>query len=122
MVCAPLIDTEGNAFGVLQIDTFDQRNRFQVEDLEVLVSVASQAAISIDNAQLHEAALRQRDSERDLELAHVVQTLGKDMALRARLGKAAREGLERFYTAEQHVDRYLDHIGQLQPKHSQNPG
>jgi len=73
MVCAPLVDTEGKAFGVLQIDTFDQRNRFQADDLEVLVSVASQAAISIASAQLHEAALGQRALERDLELAHVVQ-------------------------------------------------
>jgi glycosyltransferase involved in cell wall biosynthesis len=59
---------------------------------------------------------------RDEELAQAVQRLGKDAALRTRLGKAAREGFERFYTADQHVDRYLDHIGQLQAKRSQNPG
>src|SRR6185436_11545559 len=60
MMCAPLIDSEGKAFGALQIDTLDQRSRFQKEDLELLVSIASQASISIDNAQLHENALRQR--------------------------------------------------------------
>lgn len=73
MMCAPLIDGDGDAFGVLQIDTLDQRNRFRQEDLDVLASVASQAAVAIDNARLHEAALRQRELQRDLELANEVQ-------------------------------------------------
>ena len=73
MMCAPLINSEGTVLGVLQIDTLDQRNRFQPEDLELLVGAAAQAGIAIDNAQMHEAALRQRAVERDLELAHEVQ-------------------------------------------------
>jgi serine phosphatase RsbU (regulator of sigma subunit) len=73
MMCAPLIDSEGNALGVLQVDTLDQRKRFQGEDLEVLASVAVQAGVAIDNAQLHERALRQKEMEQDLELANEVQ-------------------------------------------------
>ncbi|MCA9188762.1 MAG: SpoIIE family protein phosphatase [Pirellulaceae bacterium] len=73
MMCAPLIDSEGKVLGVLQLDTADQKQRFQAEDLEVLVSVASQAAIAIHNAQMHEAALEQKALQRDLELARRVQ-------------------------------------------------
>jgi serine phosphatase RsbU (regulator of sigma subunit)/pSer/pThr/pTyr-binding forkhead associated (FHA) protein len=73
MMCAPLIDSEGKSMGVLQIDTLKQNKRFQPEDLEVLVAVATQAGIAIDNAQLHDRSLRQREVERDLELAHEVQ-------------------------------------------------
>jgi serine phosphatase RsbU (regulator of sigma subunit) len=73
MMCAPLVDSEGKAFGALQIDTLDQRKRFQDEDLELLVSTASQAAVAIQNAQLHESALKQREIERDMKLAHEVQ-------------------------------------------------
>jgi len=73
MMCAPLIDGDGNAFGVLQIDTLDQRKRFQEDDLDVLASIAGQAGIAIDNARLHEQALRQRELDRDLELARRVQ-------------------------------------------------
>ncbi|MHB8955256.1 MAG: SpoIIE family protein phosphatase [Pirellulaceae bacterium] len=73
MMCAPLIDSLGNSMGVLQIDTVKQSKRFQQEDLEVLLAVASQAGIAIDNAQMHESALRQRVLERDLELANEVQ-------------------------------------------------
>ena len=73
MMCAPLVDSDGIAFGALQIDTLDQRTRFQEKDLELLASIASQVAIAIDKAQLHENALRQRAMERDLKLAFEVQ-------------------------------------------------
>jgi sigma-B regulation protein RsbU (phosphoserine phosphatase) len=73
MMCAPLVDLEGNALGVLQIDTLDQRKRFQSEDLELLVSIAAQASVAIQNAQLHEQTLRQREVQRDMELAREVQ-------------------------------------------------
>ncbi len=35
MMCAPLINSEGKAVGVIQIDTVNQRNRFSREDLDV---------------------------------------------------------------------------------------
>jgi serine phosphatase RsbU (regulator of sigma subunit) len=73
MMCAPLVNGDGKSIGVLQLDTSDQRGRFQQDDLDVLAGVASQAAIAIDNAQLHEAAIRQNQIERDLKLAHKVQ-------------------------------------------------
>jgi serine phosphatase RsbU (regulator of sigma subunit)/pSer/pThr/pTyr-binding forkhead associated (FHA) protein len=73
MICAPLIDSDGGVMGVIQIDTLDQRNRFRQEDLEVLVSVATQASVAIDNAKLHETLLEQRELARDLELAREVQ-------------------------------------------------
>jgi phosphoserine phosphatase RsbU/P len=73
MMCAPLLDSEGTPLGVIQVDTLDQRKRFRHEDLEVLASVAVQAGFAIDNAQLHEGALRQKEIEHDLELAREVQ-------------------------------------------------
>jgi serine phosphatase RsbU (regulator of sigma subunit)/pSer/pThr/pTyr-binding forkhead associated (FHA) protein len=73
LMCAPLIDSEDRALGVIQIDSLDQRSRFRQDDLEVLASVARQAAIVIENANLHEAALHQQRIARDLELAHQVQ-------------------------------------------------
>ncbi len=73
VMCAPLVDTDGNSFGALQIDTASDRGRFNEEDLEVLLGVATQAAIAIDNARLHEYALRRRAMERDLEVADQIQ-------------------------------------------------
>jgi serine phosphatase RsbU (regulator of sigma subunit) len=73
LMCAPLINGEGHALGVIQVDTTDQRQRFQKDDLDVLASIAAQAAIAVDNAQMHETALKRQSLERDLELAHKVQ-------------------------------------------------
>lgn len=73
MMCAPLVNSDGEAMGVIQIDTLDQRNRFQQDDLDVLASVASQAAFVIEIAQFHETALAKQAMERDLELARKVQ-------------------------------------------------
>ncbi|MCK5433046.1 MAG: GAF domain-containing protein, partial [Gammaproteobacteria bacterium] len=73
VMCAPLINSDGQVFGVLQVDSLDRTQRFNDQDLEVLGSVAAQTAIAINNAQLHEYSLEQRVMERDLELAHQVQ-------------------------------------------------
>ncbi|MEE9603236.1 MAG: SpoIIE family protein phosphatase [Thermoguttaceae bacterium] len=73
MMCAPLINSKGQALGVIQIDTLDQRSRFSREDLDVLASVACQAAFSVENAQLHEMAVREQALKRELAVAHEVQ-------------------------------------------------
>ncbi len=73
MMCVPLIDSEGKALGVIQIDTLDQRSRFSREDLEMLASVACPAAFAVENAQLHETAVREQALARELAVAHKVQ-------------------------------------------------
>jgi len=73
MMCAPLVDSDGQSLGVIQVDTLDRGARFCQEDLDVLISVARLAAFAIENAQLHETALKQERIERDLALAHRVQ-------------------------------------------------
>lgn len=73
MMCAPLLNSEGHALGAIQIDTLNQRQRFQPDDLELLVSTAAQASIAIEKAELHDAVLRQREIERDMQVARDVQ-------------------------------------------------
>jgi len=72
VMCAPLINSQGEVTGVIQIDTSDQRNRFNRDDLEVLASVACQAAIAVENAELHEMAVRDQKRSQELEVAHDV--------------------------------------------------
>jgi sigma-B regulation protein RsbU (phosphoserine phosphatase) len=73
MICAPMIGTEGAPMGVIQIDTLNQRARFTDEDLEVLAGVASQAAMAIDSAKMHEQMVAQQALQRELDLAHQIQ-------------------------------------------------
>ena len=73
MMCAPLITGEGEALGVIQIDTSEKRKRFNREDLDVLAGVACQAAFAVENAQLHDMAMREQAMRRELAVAHEVQ-------------------------------------------------
>ncbi len=73
MMCAPLVDQDGESLGVIQLDTLDPRNRFRQADLDVLASVACQAAFAVENAQLHEAEIRSESIRRELAMAHEVQ-------------------------------------------------
>ena len=73
MMCAPLVSRDGISMGVIQLDTLDPRNRFKQDDLEVLVSVGYQAASAVENAQLHETAIRDQALRRELAVAHEVQ-------------------------------------------------
>ena len=73
MMCAPLLDSEGNALGVIQIDTLNQTARFRDDDLEVLGGVAAPAGLAVENAQLHEDQLKQQVLQRDLQMARRVQ-------------------------------------------------
>ena len=73
VMCAPLIDADGRSFGALELDTVNDRGRFTEESLHVLVAVATEASMAFDNARLYETSLRQRDLERDLELADQIQ-------------------------------------------------
>ena len=72
VMCAPLLTPDGQALGIIQLDTSD-RKQFGQEDLDVLASVASQAAITIQNAAMHESLLARERIERDLKLAEQVQ-------------------------------------------------
>jgi len=72
-ICAPLLDAQANVLGAIQLDSLDHRNRFKPEDLDLLASVAGQAGIAIDNAQLHDEVVQMRVLERDMELASQVQ-------------------------------------------------
>jgi serine phosphatase RsbU (regulator of sigma subunit) len=73
MICAPLLNRDGQSLGVIQLVSLDPRNRFQQDGLDVLVSVACQAAFAVENAQLHEAAMRDQALRRELDVAHEVQ-------------------------------------------------
>ena len=73
VMCAPLLDSLGNVLGIIQVDTTDARRRFSRDDLDVLASVACQAAVAVENAQLHEVAIHEELLRKELNLAHRVQ-------------------------------------------------
>ncbi|HVJ80808.1 MAG TPA: SpoIIE family protein phosphatase [Planctomycetia bacterium] len=73
VMVAPLLVPDRPALGALLVDTQSNTQRFKADDLEILVAVANQVAVAVDNAQLHQATLLQERVERELKLAREVQ-------------------------------------------------
>ena len=72
VMCVPLLDSDREILGLLQIDTSNLR-QFNQEDLDVLDTVARQASIAIQNVSLHERILSNAVILRDLDLAATIQ-------------------------------------------------
>lgn len=73
VMCVPLIGSDKEVLGVIQMDTRQRKARFTQEDLEVLASVAFLVGMVVENAMLHEASVREELLRRELALAHQVQ-------------------------------------------------
>jgi len=66
-------DSEPRMLGCLYVDRRSPTHHFGDQDLSLLESFASHAAIAIDNARLYEEALEKRRMEEDLRVAHRIQ-------------------------------------------------
>ncbi len=107
MMCVPLITQDDDRLGVIQITTFDLRSRFTEDDLDLLVNVASQCTLAIENSNLHHALLSQREMERELEFAMQVQ-LG---FLPNQRPQHPDYDFAHYYEAAQHVGGdYFDYV------------
>ncbi len=73
VMCAPLWMQDGKGFGIIQLDTQDRSKRFTQDDLKLLMGVASQASIALENAKMHQDLVARERMKRDMELAREVQ-------------------------------------------------
>ncbi|HVS15774.1 MAG TPA: SpoIIE family protein phosphatase [Thermoanaerobaculia bacterium] len=72
LIAAPLLDAAGS-LGMVVLTSKATVREFSQEDLELLVSLASIAALKIRNAALTEEAIERQKMERDLTLARRIQ-------------------------------------------------
>ncbi|MFO0815487.1 MAG: SpoIIE family protein phosphatase [Gemmatales bacterium] len=73
IMAAPMVSPDGEVFGIMQVDTQDRMRKFTQEDLQLLVAVANQAAVALDNVKLHENLNLRQKMAREIELAVEVQ-------------------------------------------------
>jgi serine phosphatase RsbU (regulator of sigma subunit) len=73
MMCVPLWDHGRRAVGVLQIDTPEGKSRFGRDDLDFLVAIAGAVGMVVENARLHEIAVRHEKTEQEGRDARAVQ-------------------------------------------------
>ncbi len=114
LICAPLIDTTGDVLGVIQLDVFDEKIAFTKEDLDLLAGVARQLAIYVQNARLHELALRNQRLKLDVDRFEYDLSVAREVQ-RGQLPKLAPAiaGYEFFHIyepAEQVGGDFFDYI------------
>jgi len=73
MMCVPLLDAQRQPGGILQIDTCDDRGTFTEDDLDLLVAIASQVSVAVENARLHSVLIAQSQIEQESQDAQEVQ-------------------------------------------------
>jgi len=73
MMCAPLIGPSHVPLGIIHVETNDILQRFNRNDLDVLVTIATVAGQAVDYARAHEALLRWDRKEREMGMAREVQ-------------------------------------------------
>jgi len=73
IMCVPLLSQESGPLGVIQLDTQKEGTPFSSDDLHILSSVASQASVSVEYAQLHDRMLVQARLQKEMDLAGNVQ-------------------------------------------------
>ena len=107
IIVAPLLDSDGEPLGAIQMDTLDSKRQFESNDLEILASIATQAGVAIENAQLHEQAVLQQRVEQDLELARNVQ---RAFLPTQNPGVSGYEFYSYYHPADQIGGDYYDYI------------
>jgi serine phosphatase RsbU (regulator of sigma subunit) len=72
LMCAPLWDGNREPIGVVQIDAKAGRAGFDQDDLDLLATVAGQIAAAVQAARMHQELMKQRELEREFQLARQV--------------------------------------------------
>ena len=73
MMLVPMLDMEGEVFGVISLDTQNPMKRFTEEDLELLLAVANQSAHSYENVRLLQSHVDKQKQDKEMKIASGVQ-------------------------------------------------
>ncbi len=73
IMCAPL-KVKQDLLGAIYVDNSLQAGIFTEDDLDLLAAIASNAATAIENARLYQVAVEKGRMERELQIAHRVQS------------------------------------------------
>jgi len=73
MMCVPLLGLDGEPLGIINIDTQNPIQQFKTDDLDLLMAVAGQAALSYENARLVATYLEKQKQDSEMQIAANVQ-------------------------------------------------
>ena len=73
VLCVPLLGLDGDVLGVIHLDTQNPLARFGNDDLDLLLAVAGQAALSYEGARLLVSHMEKVKQDGEMEIARSVQ-------------------------------------------------
>lgn len=73
MMCVPLLSLSGDPLGVINIDTQNPLAQFKKDDLDLMVTVAGQAALSYESARLLASFVEKQKQDAEMDIAARVQ-------------------------------------------------
>lgn len=73
MMCVPLLQLDGEPMGVINIDTQNPLSQFRKDDVELLMAVAGQAALSYESARLLTSHMEKLKQDSEMGIARNVQ-------------------------------------------------
>jgi len=73
MMCVPMLNVAGEPMGVINIDTQNAFNQFKPDDLDLLMAVAGQAAMTYEQAKLLVTAVEKQKQDKEMDIARGVQ-------------------------------------------------
>jgi serine phosphatase RsbU (regulator of sigma subunit) len=73
MMCVPLLGLDGEPLGIINVDTQNPLKQFHKDDLDLLMAVAGQAALSYENARLVVSYTEKQKQDNEMQIAAGVQ-------------------------------------------------
>lgn len=73
MMCVPLLGLDGDPVGVINIDTQNPLRQFKPDDLELLMAVAGQAALTFESTRLALVHVEKEKQDNEMRIAAEVQ-------------------------------------------------
>jgi len=73
MMCVPMLDLQGDPVGIINIDTQNPLTQFKNEDLDIMLTVAGQAALSYESAKLLQSYVQKQKQDNEMDIARNVQ-------------------------------------------------
>lgn len=73
MMCVPMLDINGEASGVISIDSQNPIGQFNEEDLDLLMAVAGQASLAYESTRLMASYVKKEKQDNELAIASEIQ-------------------------------------------------
>ncbi len=73
MMCVPMLNLQGEPTGIINIDSLNPLNQFTSDDLQLLMAVAGQTALSYEGARLLVSYMEKQKQDSEMQVARGIQ-------------------------------------------------